>query len=76
METLKTKEEKIINYIKDGGGAVQFHTVGNICLSVNEKDELCKVVFCKKTKENPFGVTDKKYTLTEQVANDIISVIN
>jgi len=76
MESLESKKSKIINYIKNEcGGSVEFGTLADLTLTVKD-NELRMVALCKRTKDNPFGVKYVKYTLLDETADKIISIIS
>jgi hypothetical protein len=69
------KLKEIKDYLINGGGAVEFHTLNNLCIST-KNDKLYKVVLCERTSDNPFGVKDVPFNPTEQLVDRILNVIN
>lgn len=69
------KIQQIIDYVNAGGGAVQFHFLNELCLSV-DNNKLMEVVLCKKTKENPFGIAHVPFKPDTLFLNRIISEIS
>ena len=69
-----SKIATIIEYVNKGGGAVQFHTINNICLAV-ENGELCEVQLVKPTPTNIYGIKHVPYNdskILERVYKEIL----
>jgi len=62
---LQEKRIKIITEdVANGGGAVQYHYVNNICLSI-EDGVLVEIKSCRKSETNPFGIRNVPFDNVE-----------
>lgn len=72
---MKSKSQQIFDYIENGGGGVQFHTIDELCLSTTN-GVLEQVILCKATKENPFGIKHIPFSPGNKLTDKILEVIN
>ena len=72
---MKTDIERVKEYLISAGGAAEFHTLNDLCLSVTGEGEVVRVVRCKVTDDNPFGVKDAPHGIGPLQMNDLIVIV-